>query len=180
MFVINLLSRWPLECLFLCSSCCTKTWCFLLIVQKLTAKHTCPSIMLKHLHSSFLQYQSTTAGCCGPSGPLRSLQSLTRSSIFQCKSCLSCSLVHFKTHIYVHRPTGQGTAYIPPHVTEALLANLKQQANDSVIILETILKNLKDQKMMMPTLETFVRWVLCLWSVWSYLLMISIMKNGGL
>ena len=46
--------------------------------------------------------------------------------------------------------------YVPPHVTEVLLNNLKMQANDSVIVLEMVLKKLNEHKMIMPSINTFV------------------------
>ena len=58
---------------------------------------------------------------------------------------------------FFSRPGGQGPTYVPPHLTEAMLNSLKLQSIESVVILENILKNLNGQKMIMPTLSTFVR-----------------------
>lgn len=66
-------------------------------------------------------------------------------------------------HFPLNRPGGQGPAFVPPHVTEVLLNNLKVQANESVLILENILENLNGQKMIMPTIDTFVRY--CTWFI---------------
>lgn len=58
---------------------------------------------------------------------------------------------------FCSRPGGQAPTYVPPHIVDALITSLKLQANDSVIILENILKFLGDKKLIMPTIDTFVR-----------------------
>ena len=61
-----------------------------------------------------------------------------------------------KPIIHIPMPGGQGPIFVPPHVVDGVLRVLESQVSDSVLILEKIISCLKEQRIMMPTISTFV------------------------